>query len=293
MASVTIIIKKLQRLLVEKINQQLSEQIQLNLVQPTPTSQTTTATNSDIIKQIQNQLANQQLLLQQVSSKQQQQQQQIPSLFSITNSNNINQPTTATLQYLTTTPNNSSTSDSPSVISIATRPYHQQQPTCINITDLLTTGRTTNTGVNIIGNNNSTETRITMPTTTINRSSTLSNQQQDSLNPLYQRNYCRWPSCDTLCSSLIDFNRHLNDEHSLDDRSVAQARVQQHVVQQLESLLTREREILQAMMKHLHGGSIINTNGATSSNSNTTTTTHIINQPTTRTLTTSTTPYHH
>ncbi|CAF0947051.1 unnamed protein product [Rotaria sp. Silwood1] len=282
-----------QRLLVEKINQQLSEQIQLNLVQPTPTSQTTTATNSDIIKQIQNQLANQQLLLQQVSSKQQQQQQQIPSLFSITNSNNINQPTTATLQYLTTTPNNSSTSDSPSVISIATRPYHQQQPTCINITDLLTTGRTTNTGVNIIGNNNSTETRITMPTTTINRSSTLSNQQQDSLNPLYQRNYCRWPSCDTLCSSLIDFNRHLNDEHSLDDRSVAQARVQQHVVQQLESLLTREREILQAMMKHLHGGSIINTNGATSSNSNTTTTTHIINQPTTRTLTTSTTPYHH
>ncbi|CAF4243741.1 unnamed protein product, partial [Rotaria sp. Silwood2] len=248
-----------QRLLVEKINQQLSEQIQLNLVQPTTTSQTT---NSDIIKQIQNQLANQQLLLQQVSSKQQQQ-QQIPSLFSITNSNNTVQPTTATLQYLTTTPNNSSTS-----------------------------------GVNIIGNNNnSTDTRITMPTTTttINRSSTLTNQQQqqDSLNPLYQRNYCRWPSCDTLCTSLIDFNRHLNDEHSLDDRSVAQARVQQHVVQQLESLLTREREILQAMMKHLHGGSIINTNGATSSNSNTTTTTHIISQPTTRTLTTSTAPYHH
>ncbi|CAF1274101.1 unnamed protein product [Rotaria sordida] len=252
-----------QRLLVEKINQQLSEQIQLNLVQPTTTSQPTT-TNSDIIKQIQNQLASQQLLLQQVSSKQQQQQQQqqqqIPSLFSITNSNNTNQPTTATLQYLTTTPNNSSTS-----------------------------------GVNILGNNNnSTETRITMPTTTINRSSTLTNQQQqqDSLNPLYQRNYCRWPSCDTLCSSLIDFNRHLNDEHSLDDRSVAQARVQQHVVQQLESLLTREREILQAMMKHLHGGSI-NTNGATSSSSSNTTTTHIITQPTTRTLTTSTTPYHH
>ncbi|CAF1199698.1 unnamed protein product [Rotaria sordida] len=288
----------LQRLLVEKINQQLSEQIQLNLVQPTTTSQPTT-TNSDIIKQIQNQLASQQLLLQQVSSKQQQQQQQqqqIPSLFSITNSNNTNQPTTATLQYLTTTPNNSSTSDSPSVISIATRPYHhQQQPTCVNITDLLTTGRTMSTGVNILGNNNnSTETRITMPTTTINRSSTLTNQQQqqDSLNPLYQRNYCRWPSCDTLCSSLIDFNRHLNDEHSLDDRSVAQARVQQHVVQQLESLLTREREILQAMMKHLHGGSI-NTNGATSSSSSNTTTTHIITQPTTRTLTTSTTPYHH
>ncbi|CAF3324919.1 unnamed protein product [Rotaria socialis] len=286
-----------QRLLVEKINQQLSEQIQLNLVPPTTTSQPTT--NSDIIKQIQNQLANQQLLLQQVSSKQQQQ-QQIPSLFSITNSNNTNQPTTATVQYLTTTPNNSSTSDS-SMISIATRPYHQQQqlPTTINITDLLTTGRTTSTGVNIIGNNNNnnnnnnnSEARITMPTTTaINRSSTtITNQQQDLINPLYQRNYCRWPSCDTLCLSLADFNRHVNDEHSLDDRSVAQARVQQHVVQQLESLLAREREILQAMMKHLHGGSIT-TNGATSSNSNAATA-HIINQPATRALTTST-PYHH
>ncbi|CAF1639428.1 unnamed protein product, partial [Didymodactylos carnosus] len=56
--------------------------------------------------------------------------------------------------------------------------------------------------------------------------------------PLYQRSYCRWPSCDTICVSLIDFTRHLNEEHSLDDRSVAQARVQQHVVQQLEALVS-------------------------------------------------------
>ena len=126
-----------------------------------------------------------------------------------------------------------------------------------------------------------------MPATNVNRSSTVTNQ--DSLNPLFQRNYCRWPSCDTLCSSLIDFNRHVTEEHSLDDRSVAQARVQQHVVQQLEALLTREREILQAMMKHLHGGSPPSTtsNGATSSNANSTAT-HIVTQPATRTLT----PYH-
>lgn len=209
-----------QRLLVEKINQQLNEQIQLNLVQPPAPAQTTS--NTDVIKQIQNQLANHQLLLQQVSSKQ-----------SI--------PTTATVQYLTTTPNNSS-----------------------------------NTGLNL-----NSETRIVMPAgTTINRSSTVNNQE--STNPLYQRNYCRWPSCDTLCSTLADFLRHLSEEHSLDDRSVAQARVQQHVVQQLEALLTREREILQAMMKHLHGGST-NTNGATSS-SNSTSTAHIITQPTNRTL---------
>src|SRR5262249_15751589 len=126
-------------------------------------------------------------------------------------------------------------------------------------------------GLNIHGTNN-TEARIVMPATTVNRSSTITNQ--DSINPLFQRNYCHWPSCDTLCSTLIEFNRHINDEHSLDDRSVAQARVQQHVVQQLEALLTREREILQAMMRHLHGGST-NTNGATSSNS---TATHIITQ---------------
>jgi hypothetical protein len=120
-------------------------------------------------------------------------------------------------------------------------------------------------------------------TTTINRST----QQDLSSNPLYQRNYCCWPSCDTLCSSLVDFNRHLNEEHSLDDRSVAQARVQQHVVQQLEALLTREREILQAMMKHLHGGNQqINSNGASSSNPPlSTTTAHIITHQPSRTLT--------
>jgi hypothetical protein len=73
---------------------------------------------------------------------------------------------------------------------------------------------------------------LTATTTTINRST----QQDSSSNPLYQRNYCCWLSCDTLYSSLIDFNRHLTDEHSLDDRSVAQVRVQQ-----LEALLTRER----------------------------------------------------
>ena len=120
----------------------------------------------------------------------------------------------------------------------------------------------------------------TATTTTINRST----QQELSNNPLYQRNHCRWPSCDTLCSSLVSFNRHLSDEHSLDDRSVAQARVQQHVVQQLEALLAREREILQSMMKHLHGGNQqIISNGASTSNP-TTTTAHIITHQPSRTL---------
>lgn len=103
-------------------------------------------------------------------SSKQQQQQQIPSLFSITNSNS---PTTATVQYLTTTPANPTTSgkknvffflpsfhaeispfdesnslkmsaESPSVISISTRPLHPS--TTINIADLLNVDRTNNTG---------------------------------------------------------------------------------------------------------------------------------------------------
>ena len=125
-----------------------------------------------------------------------------------------------------------------------------------------------------------------MPATTLNRSA-LTNQQ-DSINALFQQNHCRWPSCDTSCSTVSDFNRHLNEEHALDDRSVAQARVQQHVVQQLEALLTRERDILQAMMRHLHGGSGT-VNGVNASSVNTATA-HIITQPGTRTLTTA---YHH
>jgi hypothetical protein len=47
-------------------------------------------------------------------------------------------------------------------------------------------------------------------------------------------------------------SRHLNTEHTLDDRSTAQARVQMQVVSQLELQLAKERDRLQAMMQHLH-----------------------------------------
>ncbi|ELK13937.1 Forkhead box protein P2 [Pteropus alecto] len=55
-------------------------------------------------------------------------------------------------------------------------------------------------------------------------------------------------------SSLLNArrDRHLNNEHALDDRSTAQCRVQMQVVQQLEIQLSKERERLQAMMTHLH-----------------------------------------
>lgn len=46
--------------------------------------------------------------------------------------------------------------------------------------------------------------------------------------------------------------RHMNTEHTLDDRSTAQARVQMQVVSQLEIQLQKERDRLTAMMHHLH-----------------------------------------
>ncbi|CAB0009424.1 unnamed protein product [Nesidiocoris tenuis] len=51
---------------------------------------------------------------------------------------------------------------------------------------------------------------------------------------------------------MCAFNEHLNKEHTLDDKSTAQARVQMQVVSQLELQLQKERDRLQAMMIHLH-----------------------------------------
>ncbi|KAF3688559.1 Forkhead box protein P2 [Channa argus] len=45
---------------------------------------------------------------------------------------------------------------------------------------------------------------------------------------------------------------HIGSEHTLDDRSTAQCRVQMQVVQQLKLQLCKEQERLQAMMAHLH-----------------------------------------
>ncbi|XP_070559492.1 forkhead box protein P1-like isoform X3 [Ptychodera flava] len=70
--------------------------------------------------------------------------------------------------------------------------------------------------------------------------------------PLYYHGMCKWPGCETMCEDFQAFLKHLNAEHSLDDRSTAQARVQMNVVQQLEIQLQKERERLAAMMAHLH-----------------------------------------
>ncbi|KAH3893222.1 hypothetical protein DPMN_017365 [Dreissena polymorpha] len=71
-------------------------------------------------------------------------------------------------------------------------------------------------------------------------------------NPLYKHGVCKWPGCDTSCTDMKAFTKHLTSEHILDDRNTAQARVQMQIVSQLEIQLTREKELLQAMMQHLH-----------------------------------------
>lgn len=70
--------------------------------------------------------------------------------------------------------------------------------------------------------------------------------------PLYLNGVCQWPGCSIFCETFQIFLHHLNTEHTLDDRSTAQARVQMQMVSHLESQVNRERDRLSAMMKHLH-----------------------------------------
>lgn len=70
--------------------------------------------------------------------------------------------------------------------------------------------------------------------------------------PLYGNGICKWPGCEAIFDEQPAFVKHLNDEHNLDDRSIAQARVQMQVVSQLELQLQKERDRLQAMMHHLY-----------------------------------------
>nr|XP_046251287.1 forkhead box protein P2-like [Scatophagus argus] len=69
---------------------------------------------------------------------------------------------------------------------------------------------------------------------------------------LYSHGVCNWPGCESVCENLSQFIKHMGSEHTLDDRSTAQCRVQMQVVQQLELQLRKERERLRAMMAHLH-----------------------------------------
>ncbi|XP_059921704.1 forkhead box protein P1-B-like isoform X1 [Gadus macrocephalus] len=73
---------------------------------------------------------------------------------------------------------------------------------------------------------------------------------------LYGNGMCKWPGCESVFGDHQAFLKHLNTEHTLDDKSTAQCRVQMQVVQQLELQLKKDKERLQAMMAHLKSSEI-------------------------------------
>ena len=50
---------------------------------------------------------------------------------------------------------------------------------------------------------------------------------------------------------MFNIYRHLSSAHTLDDKTIAQTRVQLQIVNQLDIQLQKERDRLDAMMKHL------------------------------------------
>ncbi|XP_061629491.1 forkhead box protein P2-like isoform X2 [Phyllopteryx taeniolatus] len=72
-----------------------------------------------------------------------------------------------------------------------------------------------------------------------------------TINVLYGHGVCNWPGCESICQNYSKFVKHMRCEHTLDDRSAAQCRVQMQVVHQLEIQLLKERERLRAMTAHL------------------------------------------
>uniref|UniRef100_A0A3B5K4C4 Forkhead box P3b n=1 Tax=Takifugu rubripes TaxID=31033 RepID=A0A3B5K4C4_TAKRU len=69
---------------------------------------------------------------------------------------------------------------------------------------------------------------------------------------LFVSGLCRWPGCDSMSEDFPSFLKHLHSEHSRCDRSVAQWKVQQDIVQCLEAqLILEEKQKLLEMQLHL------------------------------------------
>lgn len=80
----------------------------------------------------------------------------------------------------------------------------------------------------------------------------------DYKSALFSNGSCKWPLCDQPMPDYRSFLQHLSNEHQLDDRSTAQARIQLEMVQQLESNLSKEQKVLQAMVTHLQNQKEVN-----------------------------------
>ncbi|RLU15027.1 hypothetical protein DMN91_012914 [Ooceraea biroi] len=109
-----------------------------------------------------------------------------------------------------------------------------------------------NSGLNGILNSIASSRRSEVNGTTPMDEKPLDTSCNDKVHPLYGHGVCKWPGCEVICEDYQAFLKHLNTEHTLDDRSTAQARVQMQVVSQLEIQLQKERDRLGAMMHHLH-----------------------------------------
>lgn len=100
----------------------------------------------------------------------------------------------------------------------------------------------------INGNRNSSE----CPTPVKRENGEPKGEGVDKENLLYSNGQCKWPGCERDCHSPGSWRSHMMNEHGLNDKTTAQARVQMQIVTQLEVQLNKEKVRLAAMMKHLH-----------------------------------------
>uniref|UniRef100_A0A8C8IU76 Fork-head domain-containing protein n=1 Tax=Oncorhynchus tshawytscha TaxID=74940 RepID=A0A8C8IU76_ONCTS len=73
-----------------------------------------------------------------------------------------------------------------------------------------------------------------------------------SSSALFLNGLCCWPGCDAVFEEFPRFLKHLHSDHGHGDRSIAQWRVQQDMVQYMETQLTVEKQKLFSMQLHLH-----------------------------------------
>uniref|UniRef100_A0A3B3WB77 Fork-head domain-containing protein n=1 Tax=Poecilia mexicana TaxID=48701 RepID=A0A3B3WB77_9TELE len=79
----------------------------------------------------------------------------------------------------------------------------------------------------------------------------LNNGIPEGMSALFVSGLCRWPGCGVVSENVSTFLKHLHSEHRHNDKSIAQWRVQQDIVQYMERQLVLEKQKLLAMQLHL------------------------------------------
>ncbi|XP_011693622.1 PREDICTED: forkhead box protein P1 isoform X2 [Wasmannia auropunctata] len=210
----------------EQAMQQLQEQLQLNLFQQTHLMQTADKKKASAP-------------LQQLAIQQQQLIQQLQ----------ITQRQYLLQQGLSLQGHNPSSAGLPSSDNL---PSWKSEPSDAPESHQNSNVSKSNSGLNGILNSIASSRRSEVNGTTSMDEKPLDASCNDKVHPLYGHGVCKWPGCEVICEDYQAFLKHLNTEHTLDDRSTAQARVQMQVVSQLEIQLQKERDRLGAMMHHLH-----------------------------------------